>query len=95
MQAAEARSRGAAVSAALIDPTSKTMFQATLEENNLSLPEWVAKQDGLSHNTAQAWNKKPGAGGRPIPRLWAERIAKQFKKPALRQAKNWRNGIRE
>jgi hypothetical protein len=95
MEAAQVRSRGAAVSAALIDPDSKTMFQAVLEEAKMSLPEWVATQEGLSHNTAQAWNKKPGAGGRPVPRVWADRIAKQFKRPALKLAKNWRNGIRE
>jgi len=98
MQAAQAGSRGAAISAGMLDPKSKTLFQEVLAENRLSLPQWVAnkKKQGLdlSYHTAASWNKHPKNGGRPTPRLWAARIAKEFKRPALLLPENWRNGIK-
>jgi hypothetical protein len=99
MEAPQVRTRSAAVSASMIDTTRKVLFWTVLGKAKLSLPEWVAKHKAkhpdLNENTARSWVKRPGKGGRPAPRAWADRLADEFDEPRLKLAKNWPNGIRE
>ena len=95
---AQARSRGAAISDA--KTKAKTLFQASLRARGASIPEWVGIQakrgyKGLSVEAVKSWCKKPGHGGRPVPRVWAERIAAEFEQPPLADPDSWPNGIRE
>jgi hypothetical protein len=99
MEAPQVRTRSAAVSASMIDTTRKVLFWTVLGKAKLSLPEWVArhkaKHPDLNENTARSWVKRPGKGGRPTPRVWADRLADEFDEPRLKLAKHWPNGIRE
>lgn len=92
MEMPQVRTRGAAVSEA--KTKNPTLFQSVLAEHRTSLPEWAGRQRELSHNTAQSWVKR-GKGGRPIPRLWADRIAREFDDTRLADSANWPKGIRE
>jgi len=68
-------------------------FQRALDKIGKSLPEW-ARERGAKVENVKSWLKKPGHGGRPVPRVWAERIAKEF--PTVRAVpESWPNGIRE
>lgn len=70
------RSRGASVTAGRVK--HGFAFQEALKARGLSLPEWVATQRGLALEAAKSWVKRPGKGGRSIPRVWANRIAAEF-----------------
>lgn len=94
MEVAQVRSKGASVSASKTNKAHRTRFQELLHERNVSLPEWVATQKGLNVETAKSWVKRPGKGGRPIPRLWADRIAAEFEAPEMAEASSWPSGIR-
>lgn len=74
-----------------------TPFQKALHKRGLSLPGWVVtkKKFHLKLETAKGWVKRPGKGGRPVPRLWADRIAAEFGEPTLADPDNWPNGIRD
>lgn len=95
MEAAQVRSKGASVSAAKTDKRTRTRFQELLQEANVSLPEWAATKRGLNVETAKSWVKRPGKGGRAIPREWANKLADEFKSPDLAEHDAWPNGIRE
>lgn len=88
------KTTGAAVSAA--KTKHPTLFQQRLHERGLSLPGWAAtkKKFELEIERAKSWVKKPGKGGRPVPRVWADMIAGEFDDPGLADPKNWPNGIR-
>lgn len=99
---ASSASRGAKVSMAR---TSKpTLFQEALHRRNLSLPEWARKpaqqKRGLTVEAAKSWVKRPSHGGRPIPLVWAERIASDFWDESVGASEvppvddSWPNGIR-
>lgn len=90
-----APSQGGAVSAG--KTKSPTLFQKALHDRGMSLPEWAAtkKRFHLKAETAKNWVKRPGKGGRPVPRQWADRIAAEFGDPALSNPDNWPNGIRD
>lgn len=90
----QVRTKGANISGAKIK--APTLFQRHLQAHHLSLPGWTATQSsyGLKPNTAAGWIKRPGKGGRPIPRVWAERLAAEFQDPALALPESWPNGIR-
>lgn len=87
-------SQGGAVSAG--KTKTPTRFQKALHKRGMSLPEWAStkKKFRLNPETAKGWVKRPGKGGRPIPREWADRIAREFGDPALLDPDNWPNGIR-
>lgn len=95
MQTAQPRSRGAAVSEARTDKKTRTLFQRLLHERNASLPEWVATQKGLDLEVAKSWVKRKGHGARAVPRAWADKLAKEFREPALSRPESWPAGIRE
>jgi hypothetical protein len=100
MQAVQEKSRGAAVSAGMVAPENRdVLLWQVLSLRGLSLPEAVAglkhKYPALNEGTARSWVKRPGKGGRPIPRMWADRLAKEFKQPRLRLPESWPNGIRD
>lgn len=93
-------SAGANISAA--KTKARLPFQRALIKRNLSLPEWARAQrkPRLEVETAKSWVKKKGAGGRPCPRFWADRIAAEFvdaegksEVPAVKAS--WPSGIRE
>ncbi len=94
MEAAQVRSKGASVSASKTNKAHRTRFQALLHERNVSLPEWAATQKSLNVETAKSWVKRPGKGGRPIPRMWADRIAAEFAAPEMAESSSWPSGIR-
>lgn len=91
-------SRGAKVSIARTKSTWP--FRQALHRRNLSLPEWARSQKGLSVEAAKSWLKAPSGGGRPIPLVWAERIAKEFLDSETGTPEvppvdaSWPNGIR-
>jgi hypothetical protein len=99
MEAPQVRTRSAAVSASMIDTSRKVLFWTVLGKAKLSLPEWVARHKArhpeLNENTVRSWVKRPGKGGRPAPRAWADRLAEEFDEPRLKLPRNWPNGIRE
>lgn len=85
------KSWGAAIAAAKRKP--KWPFARALDKAGISLPEW-ARLRGAKVENVKSWLKNPGKGGRPVPRVWAERIAKEFPKvPA--NPESWPNGIRD
>lgn len=90
-----APSQGGAVSAG--KTKEPTLFQKALHKRGMSLPEWVAtkKKFHLKPEKAKSWVKKPGKGGRPVPRDWASRIAAEFGDPDLLDPESWPNGIRD
>jgi hypothetical protein len=71
-------------------------WQKALQLVGLSAQEWAAKQQKppLGGEKARSWMKRPGRGGRPIPRFWAERIAKEFPDVPAVDA-SWPSGIRD
>lgn len=73
-----------------------TPFQKALQRHQppLSMPAWVATQKDLKLSTAASWCKRPGHGGRPVPRAWADRIAAEFGDLSLADPASWPNGIR-
>jgi len=99
---AQSASRGAKVSIARTESTWP--FRQALHKRNLSLPEWARapeqRKRGLTVEAAKSWLKAPSHGGRPCPRVWAERIAGEFldsdtnvsEVPAVDAS--WPNGIR-
>jgi hypothetical protein len=93
MEVARVRSRAASLSVANTNPETRTVFQAILQEHNMSLPQWAAKHPELNVNTAKSWVKS-GNGGRPIPAKWAGILAREFKRPELRLPESWPHGIR-
>lgn len=90
-------SRGAAISATMAK--NGTAFQRALAMFGLSMPEW-AESHGKKPNTVKSWVKHPSRGGRPIPREYAEAIAKEFVDPRTGESlvpavdTVWPNGIR-
>jgi hypothetical protein len=92
MQAAANASRGAKVSMAR---TAKPWpLQRALHARNRSLPEWARGQKGLTVEAAKSWLKNPSHGGRPVPRIWADKIAAEFPGEVPAEAESWPNGIR-
>lgn len=99
----QTRSRGAAVSAAKTSTKTRTLFQQKLIERELSVPEWAnarhkngqGRPVKVGAETAKSWNKRPGKGGRPVPREWADIIATEFDDMRLALPEAWPNGIRE
>jgi len=95
---AESASRGAKVSIARTKSTWP--FRQALHKRNLSLPEWARSQKGITVEAAKSWLKAPSGGGRPIPLVWAERIAKEFVSDETGTTEvppvdaSWPNGIR-
>jgi hypothetical protein len=95
---AQSANRGAKVSMA----RTKSMwpFRRALHKRNYSLPEWARQQKGITVEAAKSWLKAPSGGGRPIPLVWAERIAKDFvdDETGLSEVPpvdaSWPNGIR-
>ncbi len=92
-------SAGANISAA--KTKTRLPFTLALHKRNLSLPEWARAQrkPGIEEETARAWCKAPGKGGRKIPREWAERIEKEFvdengKTEVPANKRSWPNDIR-
>ena len=91
-------SRGAKVSIARTKSTWP--FRQALHRRNLSLPEWARQQKGITVEAAKSWLKAPSGGGRPIPLVWAERIAKEFVSDETGTTEvppvdaSWPNGIR-
>lgn len=85
------KSWGAAIAAAKRKP--RWPFARALDKAGISLPEW-ARARGAKVENVKSWLKNPGKGGRPVPRLWADRIAKEF--PSVRAVpESWPNGIRD
>lgn len=75
---------------------SKAPFSQALVLLGKSIPEWVTparKKQGLTVEAVRSWVKKPDHGGRPVPRVWADRIETELGVQAI--AANWPNGIRE
>lgn len=93
-QTAPAKTKGAKTSAAMT--RSKAPLSLALMAAGKSIPEWVTparEKQGLTVEAVRSWVKKPGHGGRPIPRAWADRIEAELGIPAI--AASWPNGIRE
>lgn len=93
-------SRGAQVSAS--KTRRLTAWTRALQARGLSPQEWARRQrkPPIEPETARAWVKRPGKGGRPCPRFWADRIAAEFvdadgrtEVPATPES--WPNGVRE
>lgn len=86
-------SRGAAISAGRTK--APTRMQQLMQERGLSLPElWEALPTPRpALETLKAWTK-PGAGGRKVPRKWAQKLAKYFGDASLLDDDSWPRGIR-
>jgi len=99
MQAAPELSHGAKVSLGRVDQKTNPLFRLVLLEKGMTVSDWVRKHKkthpDLSENTAKGWLKRKGAGGRAVPRVWSDFVAREFKEPGLRNPDNWPNGIRD
>jgi hypothetical protein len=94
MEPAVVPSRGAAIAAG--KRKSNHPWPRALASAGLSVPEWARAQEKpkLDAEVARSWLKAPGKGGRTIPRVWAERIAREFPDVPAVDA-SWPNGIRD
>ena len=70
-------------------PSLEHPFTRALHSKGMTITEW-AENHGLDRGTVKFWYI---AGGRKIPRKWADVIAKELGVPAT--ARTWKNGIRE
>jgi hypothetical protein len=92
-------SRGALISSAKLK--FPTAWQAELARRGLSIADWVEaakKRYGEESvppvDTVRSWTKRKGKGGRPIPGVWADRLATEFEDGSLADPDSWPAGIR-
>lgn len=73
-------------------------FSAALHAHGSSPAQWAeAKKGRPPAETVRAWLKRPGKGGRPIPRRWADDIEAEFAEtetPVPARDASWPNKIR-
>ena len=66
-------------------------FPQALKAKNITVTEWAGAHK-VGRSRVKSWFLD-GDGGRPIPRKFADDIAREFGVPAT--ARTWRNGIKE
>lgn len=73
-------------------------FSAALHAHGSSPAQWAeAKKGRPPAETVRAWLKRPGKGGRPVPRRWADEIEAEFAEtetPVPARDESWPNKIR-
>lgn len=74
-------------------------WSRALHAHGSSPAQWAeAKAGRPKPETARAWLKRPGKGGRPTPRYWANEIETEYagtETPVPAINASWPNGIRE
>jgi len=70
-------------------PPTDHPFVRALRARGLTITEWAATNK-VGRGSVKSWFL-PGAGGRRIPRAWADAIEKEFGVPAT--TRTWQHGI--